>query len=229
MKKLPLYNRTYKALLLSFKEWLEILGYGKTTVKYSPIHLREFFHWLECRGHSELNTIMRGDVTEYYEYLKQRPNESHGGALSNASLNSHISAIKRFNEYLKRHNARPLPIHLRLEKLEKLDHTDIVSQEEIGEMFAAAEHSYVMPHVCQRDRAMLVVLYSCGLRRKEAATQNLGNVLFGRNRILARWTKNGRERHVPLNGHNMEILEEYIYDGRPVFHKADETDALFVN
>ena len=163
MKKLPLHNRTYKALLLSFKEWLGILGYGATTVKYSPIHLREFFHWLECRGHSGLNNIMRKDVTAYYEYLKQRPNESYGGALSNASLNSHISAIKRFNEYLKKHNTRPLPIHLRLEKLEKLDTTDIVSQEEIREMFEAAEHSDIMRHGCLRDMAALGGLYSCGL------------------------------------------------------------------
>lgn len=229
MQKLPLHNRTYKAFLLSFKEWLEILGYGATTVKYSPIHLREFFHWLEQHGHMGLNTITRKDVTAYYDYLKQRPNESYGGALSNASLNSHISAIKRFNEYLKKHNAKPLPIHLRLEKLEKLDHTDIVSQEEIKEMFEAAEHSYVMRHVCLRDKAMLTVLYSCGLRRNEAVHLNLGDVLFGRNRILARWTKNGRERHVPMNDHNMEILEEYIYDGRPIFYKASETDALFVN
>ncbi|MDC6384621.1 hypothetical protein D2V93_02230 [Flagellimonas taeanensis] len=229
MQKLPLHNRTYKALLLSFKEWLGILGYSKSCTKYSPLYLREFFHWLEQNGHTDLNTVMQQDITEYYVYLRQRPNQSYGGALGNHSLNNHISALKRFNEYLKRHNARPLSIHLRSEKTDKLDATDIVSQEEIKEMFAAAEHSYVMPHVCLRDRAMLVVLYSCGLRRNEAVHLNLGDVLFGRNRILARWTKNGKERHVPLNDHNMEILEEYIYDGRPVFYKANETDALFVN
>lgn len=228
MKRLPIHNRTYKTLLLSFKEWLDILGYSKSCTKYSPLYLREFFHWLEQNGHIGLNTVMRRDITDYYRYLKQRPNESYGGALGNHTLNNHISALKRFNEYLKKHNARPLSIHLRSEKTDKLGPTDIVTQEEIKELFEAAQHSYVMPHVCLRDRAMLVVLYSCGLRRNEAVHLNLGDVLFGRNRILARTTKNGKERHVPLNGHNMEILEEYIYDGRPIFYKAGETDALFV-
>ncbi|WP_411032417.1 tyrosine-type recombinase/integrase [Spongiimicrobium sp. 3-5] len=229
MKKLPIHNRTYKAFLLSFKEWLGILGYSRSCIKYSPLYLREFFHWLENHGHYGLDTVTYKVISDYYQYLKQRPNESYGGALSNHTLNNHISAIKRFNEYLKKHNARPLSIHLRSEKTDKLDATDIVSQEEIREMFEAAHHSYVMPHVCLRDRAMLVVLYSCGLRRNEAVHLNLGDVLFGRNRILARRTKNGRERHVPLNDHNMEILEEYIYDGRPIFYKADQTEALFVN
>ena len=228
MKKLPVHNRTYKALLLSFKEWLGILGYSKSCTKYSPLYLKEFFHWLENHGYSGLDTVTRKVVSDYYEYLKQRPNESYGGALSNHTLNNHISAIKRFNEYLKKHNARPLSIHLRSEKTDKLDATDIVSQEEIREMFEAAHHSYVMPHVCLRDRATLVVLYSCGLRRNEAVHLNLNDVLFGRNRILARTTKNGKERHVPLNNHNMEILEEYIYDGRPIFYRANKTDALFV-
>lgn len=229
MQKLPVNNRIYKALLLSFKEWLDILGYSKSCTKYSPLYLREFFHWLERHGHSGLNTVSRKVVSDYYQYLKQRPNESYGGALSNHTLNNHISALKRFNEYLKKHNARPLSIHLRSEKTDKLEATDIVSQEEIKEMFEAAEHSYVMPHVCLRDRAMLVVLYSCGLRRNEAVHLNLNDVLFSQNRILARTTKNGKERHVPLNRHNMEILEEYIYDGRPIFYNAHKTDALFVN
>ncbi len=228
MKKLKLNNASYRTLISNFKEWLAILGYSKSCVKYSPIHLQEFFHWAERNGHAELRTILRKDVTAYYDYLRQRPNESYGGALSNASLNSHISALKRFNAYLKKHNAKPLSIHLRFEKRDKLETTDIVSQEEIKELFEAAEHSYVMRHVCLRDKAILVVLYSCGLRRNEAVHLNLGDVFFAKERILVRQAKNGKERFVPINRYNLEILEEYIYDGRPMFYKPNQTDALFI-
>lgn len=228
MKKLKLHNAGYRVLISNFKEWLDILGYSKSCVKYSPIHLQEFFHWAECHGHTELRTIMRKDVKAYYDYLRQRPNESYGGALSNASLNSHISALKRFNAYLKKHNAKPLSIHLRFEKTDKLDPTDIVSQEEIKELFAATEHSYVMPHVCLRDKAMLTALYSCGLRCNEAVHLDLNDVFFAKERILVRKAKNGKERFVPINKYNLEILEEYIYDGRPLFYRPNQTDALFI-
>ena len=213
---------------MSFKEWLDIIGYSKSVVKYSPIHLREFFHWAERHGYSELGTIQRNDITEYYLYLRQRPNESYGGALSNASLNSHISALKRFNTYLKKHNAKPLSIHLRFEKTDKLGPTDIVSQEEIKELFEATDHTYPTAPIRLRDKAMLTILYSCGLRRGEAVHLNLNDVFFDRQRLLVRKAKNGKERFVPLNRYNLEILEEYIYDGRPLFYKANETDALFV-
>ena len=42
-------------------------------------------------------------------------------------------------------------------------------------------------------------------------------------------TKNFKERLVPVNAYNLEILETYIYDARPEFYKARENDALFIN
>lgn len=229
MKKLKLQNRSYKALLISFKEWLDILGYSKGIVKYSPIFLQEFFYWLECHGHSELRTVTRKDITQYYGYLKQRPNENYGGALSNPSLNSHISSLKRFNEYLKKHNAKSLSIHLRFEKKDKLTETDIVTQYEIKELFKATAYTSPLQRFTLRDKAILTVLYSCGLRRNEAVHLNLNDVLFDKERILVRKAKNDKERFVPINHYNLRVLEDYIYDGRPEFYKSNENEALFVS
>jgi len=229
MKKLKLQNRSYKALLISFKEWLDILGYSKSLVKYSPIYLQEFFYWLEKHNHNELRTVTRKDITEYYGYLKQRPNENYGGALSNPSLNNHISSLKRFNEYLKKHNTKSLSIHLRFEKKDKLTETDILTQYEIKELFKATVHSNPLERLRLRDKAILVVLYSCGLRRNEAVHLNLNDVLFDKERILVRKTKNDKERFVPINHYNLRVLEDYIYDARLEFYKANQNEALFIN
>jgi site-specific recombinase XerD len=229
MKKLKLNNRSYKALLISFKEWLDILGYSKGIVKYSPIFLQEFFYWLEQNQRTNIATVTRKDITEYYQYLKQRPNENYGGALSNPSLNGHISSLKRFNEYLKKHNAKSLSIHLRFEKKDQLNETDVVTQSEIKELFKATEHTSPLERFRLRDKAILTVLYSCGLRRNEAVHLNLNDVLFDKERILVRKTKNFKERFVPINAYNLRVLEDYIYDGRPGFYKANENEALFVN
>lgn len=229
MKKLKLTNRSYKALLLSFKEWLDILGYSPGIVKYSPVFLQEFFYWLEGHGLGSLQSITRKDIIDYYDYLKQRPNENYGGALSNPSLNGHISALKRFNEYLKKHHAKALPIHLRFEKNERLSLTDIVTQPEIKSLFEATDYSSQVEHIRIRDKAILVVLYSCGLRRGEAVQLNIDDVLFDKERILIRKAKNNRERFVPLNMYNLRILEDYRYDARPLFYKSAAQEAFFVN
>lgn len=229
MKKLKLQNRSYKILVANYKEWLDILGYSKGIVKYSPIFLQEFFYWLEQHERTNITTVTRKDITEYYEYLKQRPNENYGGALSNPSLNGHISSLKRFNEYLKKHNAKSLSIHLRFEKKDKLTETDIVTQYEIKELFKATAHSNPLERLRLRDKAILVVLYSCGLRRNEAVHLNLNDVLFDKERILVRKAKNDKERFVPINHYNLRVLEDYIYDARPAFYKANRNEALFIN
>ena len=229
MKKLKLQSRSYKALLIDFKSWLDVLGYSKGIVKYSPIFLREFFYWLEQNGHTNITTVTRKNITDYYQYLKQRPNENYGGALSNPSLNNHISSLKRFNEYLKKHNAKSLSIHLRFERTDRLNETDILTQYEIKELFKATDYTSPLQKFRLRDKAILVVLYSCGLRRNEAVNLNLNDVLFDKERIVVRKTKNNRERFVPINPYNLRILEDYVYDARPEFYKANQNESLFVN
>lgn len=228
MKKLPLKNRSYKELLIDFKAWLDVLGYSTSVVKYSPIFLQEFFYWLECHGHNEIKNITRLQVTSYYEYLKTRPNENTAGALSKPSLNGHISTLKRFNQYLKKHSAKPLSIHLRFEKLDALHVSDIVTQTEIKQLFKACDYSHDLDRIRLRDKAMLVMLYSCGLRRNEAVYLNLDDVLFDKERILVRKGKNYKERFVPINKYNLRILEDYIYEARLEFYKSRESEALFI-
>lgn len=229
MKKLKLQSRSYKALLIDFKSWLDVLGYSKGIVKYSPIFLQEFFYWLEQNGHTNITTITRKNITDYYHYLKQRPNENYGGALSNPSLNNHISSLKRFNEYLKKHNAKSLSIHLRFERTDRLNETDILTQYEIKELFKATDYTSPLERFRLRDKAILVVLYSCGLRRNEAVNLNLNDVLFDKERIVVRKTKNNRERFVPINAYNLKLIEDYVFDARPEFYKANRNEALFVN
>ena len=71
-----------------------------------------------------------------------------------------------------------------------------------------------MQHVCLRDKAMLVALYSCGLRVNEAVHLDRKDILFDRELIFVRKGKNYKERYVPINYRNLKILEDYLYDAR---------------
>lgn len=229
MKKLILKNTSYKKILKSFKEWLDILGYSNSLIKYYPSYLQEFFYWLEENNYTSIKIINRQHVTNYYEYLKQRPNEQTSGALSNASLNNHISALKKLNEYLKTQKVKTLSIHLRLEKIERITQNDILTQQEIKQLFKATDYSNQLERIRLRDKAILVVLYSCGLRRNEAVNLDLKDVYFDKERILIRKAKNKKQRFVPLNKYNLRILEDYIYESRPKFYQSNQTESLFIS
>ena len=229
MKKLKLYNESFKLLVANYKEWLDILGYAETTVYNLPNHLQEFFYYLEQNGIKSINQITTKIVKEYYQELQQRANERQSGSLSKSYLNKHQQALKKFKEYLQNHNHKGINIHLKSEKQPTEEKLNILTQEEIKELFRATEFSHTESRFKLRDKAILTVLYSCGLRRNEAVHLDLSDIYFDKERVFVRKGKNYRERFVPINRKNAEILEDYIYEGRPEFYQSNLSEALFVN
>lgn len=229
MKKLNLNNHSYKVLLQEFKQWLDILGYAETTVYNLPNHLKEFFNYLENNNINQLNHIETNHVKDYYKHLQERPNQRRQGGLSKGYLNKHQQALFKFREYLKHHNHKGINIHLKHEQKNSRDSLSVCSLQEIKQLFQATEFSHEEEKLQQRDKAILVCFYSCGLRRNEVVHLNINDVLFDKERLFVRQGKNYKERFVPINKHSSRILEEYIYDYRIEFKNHKETEALFLN
>ena len=229
MKKLKLQNTSFKILVASYKEWLDILGYAESTVYYLPNHLQEFFYYLEQNNIKTVNNITTKTVKNYYQYLQERSNERQNGALSKSYLNKHQQALKKFREYLQNHNHTGINIHLKSEQNPTDEKLNILTLSEIKELFTACNYSHESEKIRLRDKAMLVILYSCGLRRNEAIHLDTSDVFFDKERILVRKGKNYKERFVPINRKNAEILEDYIYEGRLQFKEAHVSEALFMS
>lgn len=227
MKKLKLQNHSYKVLLENFKEWLDILGYSQSTVYYMPIFVQEFFYWLEQHHVNSVDQISLNHVKDYYKYLNTRSHERKSGGLSNAYLNKHQCGLKKFREYLQKHGAKTFKIHLRLEKKNPAI-KDILSQSEIKELFEITNYSSMFLRTRLRDEAMLVALYSCGLRRAEAANLNINDILFDRELVFIKKAKNFKQRYVPVNSYNLRILEDYLYEARPLY-PTTTSQAFFIN
>ncbi|GAA4277917.1 tyrosine-type recombinase/integrase [Aquimarina mytili] len=229
MKKLKLENSSYRALLSNFKEWLDILGYSKGVTIYYPAYVQECLYWLEIHNYNDLRLVTSSIIKTYYNYLKERPNQSRSGALSVHSLNNHINALHRFNEFLHKQGGKKIPLQLHLEKIDPLASINIVTQSEIKQLFKATVYKNTEERMQLRDKAMLVVLYSCGLRRNEAVNLHLSDILFDKQLVYVRKGKNYKERYVPINEYNMRILEDYVFEGRPQFPNLNDSEAFFMN
>lgn len=230
MKKLQVYSKTFIELFEGYKNWLEALGYASSTTYNLPNHLREFFYYLEKKGHRDISLVTNYTIKDYYKHLKNRGNQRRGGGLSKAYLNKHQQALKLFQTYLKEHNVkRRFGIHLKGEKMERQTSKIILTQDEIKQLFEACEVSHMEHRYRQRDKVILALLYSCGLRRTEAVSVNTSDVLFEKQRIYVRKGKNYKNRFVPINTYNLSLIEEYMYEGRYEFLKNKETDSLLVS
>ena len=80
-----------------------------------------------------------------------------------------------------------------------------------------------------RDRAILEVLYACGVRLAEIEGMNLGDVVRDRQEILVRG-KGNKERWTLYGEPAQLALDNYLADGRPhLAGDADDEDPLFLN
>lgn len=229
MKKLKLQNEVFKMFVANYKEWLDILGYAESTVYQLPIHLQEFFYYTEQHHIKTLTEITPKTIKDYYKELKERANQRTSGSLSKSYLNKHQQALKKFKEYLQNHNYKDFNIHLKSETNPTEEKLNILTQEEAKALFKATEFSHSESRFRLRDKAILAILYSCGLRRNEAVHLDISDIFFDKERVYVRKGKNYKERFVPINRKNAEILEDYIYEARPEFYQAKESEALFIN
>lgn len=235
MKKLILTSPSYRYLEKSFREWLDVLGYSSTTVYNMPNLIRELLHYLEQQGINNIKALDIQDIEQYYQTLKERANQRRGGGLSNAHLNKHIQALRKFTEYLRKVGRLQLP-ELTIENEETQNKITYLTEEEIKALFKAIETatSYknkpveITTAIQSRDRAMLAIFYGCGLRRNEGVHLDVGDINFDRAILHVRKGKNYKERFVPISKTNLNYLTEYIYDHRPALTRSSKTEALFV-
>lgn len=229
MKHLKLQSEHYKVLVKSYKQWLDILGYAESTVYQLPNYLQEFFYYLEQKDIKNINLITAKTTKEYYNHLQERNNERRYGSLSKSYLNKHQQALKKFKEYLQNHNHKGIHLHLKYENNPTEEKLNILTQEEIKELFTACSYSHTAKRFRLRDKAILSIVYSCGLRRTETVSLDVKDVLFDKERIHVRKGKNYKERFVPMNAYNLQVLEDYIFEARPKYHKYKDTEALLIS
>jgi len=236
MKKLQITNQSYRYIEKGFREWLDILGYSPTTVYNMPNLIRELLYYLEQRGINTIKELDTKDIEAYYQKLKERANQRRGGGISNAHLNKHIQALRKFTGYLRKVGRLVLP-DLKISNEETVSRTIYLTVEEINLLFKA---TYQQPErkpntseavyeaIRARDRAMLAIYYGCGLRRNEGVHVDVGDINFDRSVLQVRKGKNYKERFVPISKTSLKYLTEYIYDHRGELTRGSKTEALFI-
>ena len=217
-------NAHFIRLTESYKEWLSILGYNRSSIGSLPRRIKEMFTRLEQQNISKLTEITKDHINTYYESLKTKKSKQTGELLKNATLNGIIRNLKLFNHYLEETNQGFLPIDLQYEpKLET--EKEILSREEITALYNATDDSIIG----LRDRAILSVYYGCGLRSNEGASLDTEDILLEKRLIYVRKGKQYRERYVPFVESQQNDFRLYLNECRNQLVKNEKEKAFLVN
>ena len=240
MKSLLLSNPSFRYVVSSFAEWLDILGYAEQSRYQFPIYITELLYHLEQQGIKEIKAIDNSHIKRYYNKLKTRPNLRRGGGLSNNYLNKHQQGISLFCDYLRQSGRHILPkLHFKTETVDLDKNPAVLTQAEIAQIYKAVELYPVEPQeriapwlyeaLALRDKAMLTILYGCGLRRNEAVQLDISDLYTDKGLVYVRKGKNYKERFVPVNSTGLQHLQDYLYESRPHFLKGEKEEALFIS
>ena len=94
MKQLKIKSEAFQYVEISFRQWLDVMGYAQSTVYQMPNYARELFYWLENEKQiTQVGQITTPLIKEHYHNLKTRSNQRRSGALSNNYLNKHLQEL----------------------------------------------------------------------------------------------------------------------------------------
>ncbi len=196
-------------------------GSSPLTVEAYGSDLADYLAFLEEAGTRDVDRVDRDAVVAYEADLHER-----GYAVT--SIDRHLSAVKSFHRFCVREElAKANPAaNVRLPAApERLP--DVLSIEQVNAMLDRVDGHNA---ASLRNRAILEVLYGCGLRVSECSGLDVGNCALaeGYLRIIG---KGGKERIAPIAGCAHTALSDYLEKGRPQFAKpsAKPTAAVFLN
>lgn len=224
MKHLPIYNIEFKNYLSDFKLFIEAKGYNRGKDCPFPTYIREFLFFLECKQITNIKSITANEIIIYHGYLRERPNQTRVGGLSDSMIKNHLFSLRLFFDFLMDIEIiDSSPARLPKFSLKKYVERNILTIEEIKELY----------NVCnsKQDRAILSLAYGCGLRRMELENLNLSDINLIKGFINIRDSKNHKNRTIPLADNIITDLKEYIILERSRYLSINNTNnaAFFIN
>jgi site-specific recombinase XerD len=183
------------------------------------VDVNEFCGWLESRAESVDGVDVR-TLVEYAAYLGSA--RAGRGRLSPATVARKLAAVRSFLRHalgaarvpdarLAPRRGRRLPEAPRAAELER----ELDALEGEGPL-------------ALRNRALVELVYSAGLRSAEAVGLDLGDVDFEQEHVHVRRGKGGKERVVPLGEEAAVWVARYLRDARPGLARG-ANDALFLS
>lgn len=213
--------------LREFLDWSATMGFSQPTLTQRQRSLRRFILWCAERAIAQPQEVTLPIIERYQRYLHHY-RKQNGEALTYASQHGELVPLKAYFKWLVRerrilYNPASDMIMPRLPK--QLPH-HVLSIEEIEHILNQAD---VKTPLGIRDRAIMEVLYSSGIRRIELKRLHVAEVDTRRGSLLVKSGKGSQDRFVPLGERACAWVKKYMEEVRSELITAHDDGTLFLN
>jgi len=219
----------YKTLVHEYRNYLRLKGYAKKSItKYLDGAIRFNEYLLKERGVRRIQDVTREDIKCYQSKVYSMRRQRDDMPLGLSRKSGLVNAVKNYFKFLLKTGyvlynpaaGMDLP-RVRREVLR-----EVLKEREIKKILKNIKGN---TPVEARDRAMLEVLYSTGIRNTEMRNIKMKDIDTDRRELRIREGKGGKDRIVPLGRIASAWVEEYIREVRPKFLWDKDTEYLFIS
>lgn len=207
-------------LLGEFKEYLKIKNYSQKSIDNYRLCTIKFILWMEETLKKRVNEITKKHIDEYNTYLKDkgyRPNTIH----------RHMYTVKRLFSWLEE------AMYILINPAEDIvipkprpEPPLILSQAEVRRILEQPNTATLLGI---RDRAILEVFYSTGIRIGELINLTIYDIELKEGYLRISKGKFSKDRFAPLTKPAVFWLKDYITNVRPKFTQYNPRErTLFV-
>ncbi|MCZ8331227.1 MAG: site-specific integrase [Flavobacterium sp.] len=178
-----------------FKQYLRSKRYSESTITTYSEALKSFFTFFNSKS---INLITNEDIICYNnDYVLKNK-------LSASYQNQVVNAVKLYFKTIKDTMIEVEKIH-RPKRAKVLP--NVLSKEEVKKILDA--------HSNLKHKAMLSMIYSCGLRRSELLNLKFSDIDSKRNIVIIRQSKGKKDRITPLSAKILDLLRRYYKEYSP--------------
>jgi len=188
----------------AFLEYLQYeKKYSKHTIKSYKTDLIDFRDFIKNTYQSNVKNLHYNQIRTFIVHLSQQD-------LSNRTINRKLSALKTFYNFLVKTEiieTNPLAKHKTLKTPKKISIP--FSEKEILRVLEQFDAQHPLHFSLLRDKTIISLLYSTGIRREELIQLKVEDVNLSQNTIKVLGKRN-KERIIPLLQTTKKELEEYL-------------------
>ncbi len=223
----PLTGHPLQPYLSAWEEWALMTGYSERTVITRRVAIQRFIAWCDERGLNHPTEITR-PVLERFQRTLYQYRKSNGAPLSIIAQLSILMALTTWFRWMVRQNHllyNPAA-DLELPKKPKVLPKNILSTSTIENILNQADTATLLGI---RNRAMMEVFYSTGIRRMEMLHLKQYDLDTERGTLMVRQGKGRKDRFLPIGERACRWVDKYLLEVRPEILSGHDDQTLFLN
>jgi len=222
-------TESHKRILRLYANHLKLIDFAKGSFLKYTSDICRFLAWLyQSKNIADISQITIDTIRAYEKILLSQKKKGTPNLLNARTRCVLVAVMKHFLTYLFKKeilttNFTPF---IEMPRVSNVFVRETVSEDEIQRMLDLPTGNDPKRI---RNKAMIQLLYSTGIRNSELRDLTIHDLDFKENQLIVRKGKGNKPRLLPIGKKAINTLEDYLLLARPRFMNNKNTDTLFLS